>query len=503
MHYTNCMDIKISIKNELEPQQKVLVLCLFENDTKKYAELNSELNKELLQALERKSFSFEFGKFMSTKISNSIYERIIVFSLGKKEEITLEKVRRISGRILKAVNASKYESYTTNLAETVKELFDSQDLGRAVSEGTSLASYSFDKYLPENKKNKLKMNVSLQYSYNDSDLFGKGLKEGEIIAKNTNLARDLVNEPSNVLTPSALENVSRKIFSGKKNMVLKILNKKELKKLGMNTFLSVANGGNDDPRLIIIEYRGGSKSEKPTLLIGKGITFDSGGYNIKPTGFMEDMKCDMAGAAAVLSTINAVQELNLKKNIVGIIPTCENMISGSAYKPGDVIKTYSGKTVEIGNTDAEGRLILADALAYAEKNYSSEKMIDIATLTGASIIALGYYNSALMGNNDELVALLKHAGDISGDKAWPLPMTEDYMDLMDGDISDLNNLSKKADRAAGCITGGVFLSKFVEKTNWAHIDIGGSAYFKEAKEYTPKYATGAGVRLLTYFLMQK
>lgn len=499
------MNPKIIVTEEFDVQQKILGLGLFDEDKFFYSDFNPELSAEIKGALSRKSFSLEFGKSFSTKISNSIYDRIIVVSLGKKSEFSLERVRRAISKLLKASMVSKHYSLTTNIADLSKEYFDVVDLGRAVGESAYLGTYSFDKYLPEDKKMNKQISLSIKLS-GDSKVvsdFKKGLKEGEIIGRNTNFTRDIVNEPANVLTPSSLEAKAKGLFSRKKNVSVRVLNESALKKLGMNALLGVSSGGHDAPRVILIEYKNGKKSDKPIVFVGKGITFDSGGYNIKPTGYMEDMKCDMAGAGAVLGAISAIQELGLKINVVGVVPTCENLVSGSAFKPGDIIKTYSGKTVEIGNTDAEGRLILADALAYAVDKYSPKKIVDIATLTGASIVALGYYVAALMGTDNELVASLKYAGDLSYDRVWPLPFYEEYLDAMDGDISDLNNMSKKLDRAAGCITGGVFLSKFVKNTPWAHIDIGGSAYLKESKEYNPKYASGAGVRLLSYFVMNE
>jgi leucyl aminopeptidase len=217
------------------------------------------------------------------------------------------------------------------------------------------------------------------------------------------------------------------------------------------------------------------------------------------------MKCDMSGAAAVLGTIMTVQKLGLKKNIIGVIPSCENLVNGSAYKPGDIIKAYNGKTVEIANTDAEGRLVLADAIAYTEKTYRPETIIDLATLTGACVVALGYYASGMISNNKELVKKLFDAGNDSYDRVWELPFFEEYQDNMDGDISDLKNMSVKGKgKEAGTITGAVFISKFVdlEKTAWAHLDIAGTAFLNEAKEYNQKYASGAGVRLLSYYFMK-
>ena len=286
-----------------------------------------------------------------------------------------------------------------------------------------------------------------------------------------------------------------------KKVKIKVLGEKEMKKLGMNALLTVNKGSSNPPKLIIIEYKNGKGPF--TAILGKGITFDTGGINIKPTGYIEDMKMDMGGAAAVLGTMKAIAEMNVKKNVLGVIPICENMINGSATRPGDIVTAYNGKTIEVKNTDAEGRLILADALAYTEDKYKPKTMIDLATLTGSVIIGLGYYVSGMVTNNDELGRKLEESGNASYDRVWKLPFFEEYQDDMDGDITDLKNLSGKADpRAGGAITAAVFLSKFVEKSSWAHIDIAGTAYLKEPRTYHQKYATGAGVRILTYYLLK-
>jgi leucyl aminopeptidase len=241
-----------------------------------------------------------------------------------------------------------------------------------------------------------------------------------------------------------------------------------------------------------------------TAIVGKGVTFDAGGYDIKPAGQFADMKCDMAGAACVIGTMKAATELGIKSNIVAAIPVCENLINGSAFKPGDIIKMYGGQSVEVANTDAEGRIILADAIAYVTKNYPVQTVIDVATLTGANIVSLGFYYSALFSNDEGLADSILSAGKKSHDRAWLMPFDQDYHDLMDGDISDLKNMSRWTGyKAAGSITGAVFISKFVdlEKIKWAHLDIAGTAYLPEEKYYNQKYASGAGVRLLSYYFL--
>ncbi|MCF7866389.1 leucyl aminopeptidase, partial [Candidatus Woesearchaeota archaeon] len=334
--------------------------------------------------------------------------------------------------------------------------------------------------------------------------FLKGLKDGKIIGESTCLTRDLVNEPANIVNPEYLENVCKNIAKNNKNVKLRVLNKADLIKKKMGGILAVSNGGGVSPKLIIIEYMGNPKNKDKFALVGKGITFDSGGLNIKPSGYIEDMKIDMGGAGAVIGTLNAVSQLGVKQNIIGVIPTCENMVSGSSYRPGDIIKMYNGMSVEIKNTDAEGRLILADALTFADTDLKANTIVDLATLTGACMVALGYEASGLIGKNKELNTSLLNAGFLSYDRVWELPLFDEFMSQMDNDISDLKNLSSVGNgRMGGAITAGVFLSKFVKDAKWAHIDIAGPAFMEKNRFYVPKYATGAGVRILCYLFLNK
>lgn len=270
----------------------------------------------------------------------------------------------------------------------------------------------------------------------------------------------------------------------------------ELEQLGMNALVAVGKGSAEPPRLIVLEYRGAGDSGRPVVLVGKGITFDSGGISIKPGAGMEEMKTDMAGGAAVLGTMEAAAGLGLGVNLVGIIPTAENMPDGKACKPGDVVTSLSGQTIEITNTDAEGRLILCDALHYAQK-YRPTAMIDLATLTGACVVALGHEASGLMGNDKRLIERLKQAATRCGERVWELPLWDEYGEVMKSDIADLKNAGS---RDGGCITAGWFLKQFVAKTRWAHLDIAGTAWNDKARPYVPKGASGVGVRLLIQFL---
>ncbi len=495
--------MKITITKDLDKTSEVLFLGLFEEDKDNGKSFSKELAEEVESAIERKAFSRSFGEIYSTKLSSYPYKKVAVMGLGEKKELGLERVRQVLGKMVTAVRNGSFSSLCTNVVEKSRnDKFNQEMLGRAAAEGLLLANYNFTKYLAKEKQEKKKplSVVSLQWS--GSNTFSEGLTVGRIVAEATNMVRDLVNEPANLVNSDYMEKVAKQVAGQYSSVKLKVLNKAELEKEGMGSLLGVNAGSQNPPKLLILEYTG-SKKGKPTAMIGKGITFDSGGYNLKPTKYIEDMKTDMAGAAAVMAAIKVAAELKVKKNLLGVMPICENMVDATAQHPGDIVKAFNGKTIEIGNTDAEGRLILCDALAYTEAKYSPEVMIDLATLTGACVVALGYYAAGIMGKDDELLQKLEEAGNDSGDRAWKLPFFEEYQDWMDGTITDLNNCSQKGKGyEAGSITAGVFLSKFVEKAKWAHVDIAGSAYWCVDGAYLTKGATGSGVRLLSYYLLK-
>jgi len=478
--------MNIVFSENSDAKAEITVLGLFQDEKAS----DKDLAKELSDALSREAFKWDFGSKYSNK-------KFLVISLGKESEFNVERVRRVMSKIVQYMKDNKIKSSTTEVLSKFKNL-NSRMLGRATSEGLLLTEYVFDKYVSK-KKDFKDLKIVLEYK-KDKD-FSKGFEEGKVLSTNTNYARDLVNEPAVVVTPSYLEAEAKKL-SINKSIKLTVLNKKELEQKGLGCLLAVSKGSDNDPKLIILEFNNNPKGEK-IAIVGKGITFDAGGYDIKPAGKFSDMKCDMSGAAVVLSTIKTALELDIKVNLVGVIPSCENLINGSAMKPGDIIKAYNGKTIEIGNTDAEGRLILADAISYAEKNYKPDKIIDLATLTGACVVALGRVVSGIMGNDDKLCAELVACGLESYDRVWQFPFFEEYQDAMDGDITDLKNIATGArDREAGSITGGVFISKFVDKASWVHIDIAGPAFTAEQSYYIPKHGTGTGVRLLGYYLLK-
>ena len=324
----------------------------------------------------------------------------------------------------------------------------------------------------------------------------EGLRLGVAFADGENLARVLQWRPGNVATPSHLGDVALELAEAY-GFEATILGPKELEAEGMRALLAVSSGSDEEPRLIVLHHRGGATDQPPLALVGKGLTFDAGGISIKPASGMEDMKYDMSGGAAVLGAMRAVGALDLPLNVVGVVPSSENLLNGSATKPGDVIRTRAGKTVEVINTDAEGRLILADALSYVVERFSPSAMVDCATLTGACVVALGHQAAAVLGNDDALLSQVREAGERAGERCWPLPLWEEYAKQLESPVADLKNVGG---RPAGTITAGWFLSEFVGETRWAHLDIAGTAYGEPRAPYHRKGGFGFPTRLLLEWL---
>ena len=338
-------------------------------------------------------------------------------------------------------------------------------------------------------------NPSIIYSTDDTHAATKGLKTGQAIGDGMNVARELGNLPGNICTPQYLASEAKKLAKKQTALATKVLSEKQMKTLGMGSLLSVSAGSKEPAQFIIMEYQGTTKTAKPHVLVGKGITFDTGGISLKPGAGMDEMKFDMCGAASVFGTFTTLLALKPKINVVGIIAAAENMPSSQATKPGDIVTSMSGKTIEILNTDAEGRLVLCDALTYAER-YKPQSVVDIATLTGACVIALGKHASGLYSNNEELAQTLLEAGTKSGDKAWQMPLWDEYQTQLDSNFADIANIGG---RGAGSVTAACFLSRFTESYPWAHLDIAGTAWLSGSA----KGATGRPVPLLTHYLLKK
>lgn len=424
---------------------------------------------------------------------NSSLRRVLLVGLGKKSGVTTEKFRRASATAAKRCQSLKTESMAICLPQLSKS---SEETIAAVTEAALLSLYRFDKYLtkePDDEGKKVE-SVTICSFQKGLDTSGKkAVQIGTIIAEATMVARDLSNAPGNEIYPESLAQFTKE-RGAKSGFKVTVLNEDKIKELGMGGVIGVSQGSVKPPRFMILEY--GKKSSKPIVLAGKGVTFDSGGISIKPSSGMGEMKMDMAGAASVIGTFDAVSRLKLPVHIIGLIPAVENMPSGNSIRPGDVLRHLNGKTSEVDNTDAEGRLILADALCYADR-YKPKAIIDLATLTGACVVALGHHAAGMMGNDQSTIAKLKKAGEKTYERVWELPLFEEYEKQIKSDIADVKNVGG---RWAGAITAALFLKKFVGKNKWVHLDIAGPAIQEELSYYTPKGGSGFGVRLLTEFL---
>ncbi len=427
-------------------------------------------------------------------VPNTRCERILLVGCGDVKSFdasTFRKVHVSLGKALKLTGATNAVSYLTELP------LNGVDAAQRVRQAIVCVEdvlYSFDRLKSERNGNRRKLR-KLAFFTTEQANATQGLREGRALASGMSFAKDLGNLPGNICTPVYLASQAQALKRGKRKLRVSVLDEADMKQLGMGALLSVGRGSEQPSRLITVEYKGAGKKIRPVVLVGKGITFDTGGISIKPGQAMDEMKFDMCGAASVLGTLKTVAELELPMNVVGIIASAENMPDGRAIKPGDIVTTLSGQTVEILNTDAEGRLVLCDALSYAER-FDPSLVVDVATLTGACIIALGHHASGLMTNHDPLADELLNAGKISGDRAWRLPLWEDYHDALKSNFADIANIG---DRSAGAITAGCYLSRFTKKYHWAHLDIAGTAWHSG----TNKGATGRPVPLLTQFLMDK
>jgi len=489
--------VEFSIKSRSPEKHKTAcaVVGVYEQRklTPAAAVLDQALNGALTTLLKRGDID---GKAGSTLIfhapAGTVCERILLLGLGKEKEVTDTVWRDANRAAVKTVTATGAGDAAFYLAEVP---VGERDIGWKIEQAVMVAGdalYTFDQTKSEKAKDKPACRkIAFMVGSGETKAAQASLARGEAIAGGVDLAKDLGNLPGNYCTPTYLADRA-KAMAKASGLKIQVLGLKEIEKLGMGSFLSVAKGSDEPPRFIVMEHQGGAKSAKPVVLVGKGITFDSGGISIKPSADMDEMKYDMCGAASVIGTMQAVAEMKLPLNVVGLVPTCENMPNGRANKPGDIVTSMSGQTIEVLNTDAEGRLILCDALTYAER-YEPAAVIDIATLTGACIIALGHGVSGMLANDDDLAREVFSAGETSGDRCWQLPLYDDYQEQLKSNFADMANIGG---RAAGTITASAFLSRFTKKYKWAHLDVAGTAW-KSGKE---KGGTGRPVPLLVHFL---
>jgi leucyl aminopeptidase len=423
-------------------------------------------------------------------------KRIVLAGVGKKADFTMEKLRGAFATAARQVRILGIREFSTS-PDFIFLNKPPDEIVKAVVEGVCLGLYQYTpfKTIDRDKIRGMKEFSIIVEKENAYNTIRRAAKEAEIISRAVCFTRDMVSAPGNEMTPTDMAHEARKIAK-RRNVKLTVLDKAAMKKIGMNALLGVARGSAEPAKFIILEYRGGNRSEPPVALVGKGLTFDSGGISIKPSEKMDEMKSDMAGGAAVMGVIMAAADLNLKVNAVGLIPATENLPGGRAYKPGDILKSLSGQTIEVLSTDAEGRLILADALTYAGR-FNPAAIIDLATLTAACVIALGDHVTGMMGTDERLKNKIKVASDATDEKVWELPLWEDYHELIKSDVADYKN---HGGRPGGAITAAAFLSKFVGVYPWVHLDIAGPAWLTRDKPYIPKGASGVGVRLMVQFL---
>jgi len=421
-------------------------------------------------------------------------KKVVLTGLGKKGEFDIEKWRGAASKAGQFIRNSGIKQFVFPIKK-----FDGpseKELAESFVTGLLLGVYQFNEFktLERDKIKEIGEVILLGEKDEEIKWIGDGLRTGEIISEAVYMARDLVNGPSNQVTPTVLAEKAQQIAKDY-GVEIQVFEVSQAEAMGMGAFVAVAKGSQEPGKFIVLEYNKG-KGLDTIALVGKGITFDSGGISIKPSENMDRMKDDMSGAAAVLATMQVASKLQLPFHLVGIMPATENLPSGKAYKPGDILKTLSGQTVEVISTDAEGRLILSDALTYSLR-YQPKAIIDLATLTGACVIALGDFVIGLFGNDESLLKRIEEASSKTGEKVWRLPLWDEYFEYLKSDAADFRNVGT---RAAGAIIGAIFLSKFVEKVPWVHLDIAGPASIEKERPYIPRGGTGAGVRLLVQLL---
>ena len=497
------MNFLINTKKSSEIKTDCLILPVFEDAILRGASKTiNALNNNLIKDFQSNGdISGKLGQTRILPINKKSYKRIVLVGCGKFDEYSENNYKKAITSALKKLSSSSHKNATNLLASD--HLIGKKDesyyrASRIMVESWYAITYQYT--ATNSKKEKKYALTKLYFGTNGakkSSSMSKGLKHGQSIGSAIQKVKYLGDLPANICTPSFLVKETRKIANKNKSISLKVLNESDMKKLKMGSLLSVTAGASEPAKLIVAEYKGASLKSKPIVIVGKGITFDTGGVSLKPSNAMDEMKYDMCGAATTIGLLQMVSELKLSINAVFIVPACENVVSSRATKPGDIVTAMSGTTIEVLNTDAEGRLILADALTYAQK-FKPELIIDMATLTGACVVALGKHMSGLMTNSESLANELTYSGEVSNDPTWRLPLNEDYAKQIKSNFADVANISTNG-VGAGTITAGCFLQKFVGDYDWAHIDIAGVAWL----EGSNKGATGRPVAMVSEFLINR
>jgi leucyl aminopeptidase len=488
------VDIKVIVGDIAQIEADAIVVNVFEGVEKPggaTAAVDKALDGAISSVISRSEIKGKFEEVSIVHTFGKLPARIVAIAgLGKRQDFDVDKIRRVTGHFCRELRKLNCRKVATILHGAGKGGIESGASAQAITEGALLGLYSFTKYKkPEYQDIEEMLIVSREKE--EVPVLETAVDKGRILAEATNLARDMGNEPANYMTPSQMAEVAKEI-AAKYDLRCKVFDQEDMETMAMGALLGVAKGSSQPPKLITLAYKGDGASEKALGFLGKGITFDSGGISIKPSEGMGEMKDDMAGAAAVILALAAIAQLKPKINVTAIVPATENLPSGTALKPGDILKAMNGKTIEVISTDAEGRLVLADALSYAVKQGLSP-LIDLATLTGACRVALGMSYSGLFGNDQGWIDKVLKAAQITGERMWHMPMPEEYKEQNRSEIADVKNAG---DRYGGAITAALFLAEFVDKTPWVHIDIAGPRLSNKESGYIVKGATGVGVRTL-------
>ncbi len=498
------MDIKVKTGKFENTRTSLLAVCVFKETNKVQGwlkELDVLCEKRLSEIFKSKDFKGDLNdKALVYAPVKSNIRRILLVGMGKRKDFDLEKARQVFGTAVKFANSKRIKKITVNVSGLEDMDFKHFDVAQALAEGARLSLYNFTEFKTEEKEKEVHVHEIQLHNVKRTgvDALKAGVVRGELFSKGTIYCRDLAAYPPNIVTPKYLADEAKKLAK-ESGLKCSVFDQKKLEEMGMNALVGVGKGSKQPPFLVTLEYKCGKKKADTIAVVGKGITFDSGGISLKPGKKMDEMKFDMSGAGAVLGLMKIVSDLKLNVNVVGVVAAAENLPGSNALKPGDIVKSYSGLTIEIINTDAEGRLVLADALAYTVEKYKPDAMIDLATLTGAVVVALGHYSTGMLGTSQPLMKKLKNAGEKSGEKVWQLPLYPEFDEHIKGKFGDLKNSNGPG---GGTIYGASFLKKFVGKVPWVHLDIAGTAWDVKEKSYIPGGGpTGVGVRLFSQMLL--
>jgi len=490
------MDVRVVADDVTKIEVDALIVNLFEGATEPggaTSAVDKALDGAIKRLIEVGEIKGKLGEFTMIHTMGKIPAvRVVVAGLGKQSEFTLDKIRRVTAEACRFLRAKGVKKVATITHGTGAGGIEPQKSAQAIVEGSVLGLYAFRKHITkEPETGEIEELTVVEKDESRLPQLLSGCALGKVTAEAANFARDMINEPANYMTPSDMARVAEEMAS-ECGLECTVLGRDQMEEMGMGALLGVAKGSRQDPKLVILKYKGDASSDRTLGLVGKGVTFDSGGISIKPSAGMEEMKGDMAGGATVIAVLRALTDLRPKINVTALIPATENLPGGCAQKPGDVVTAMNGKTIEVVNTDAEGRLILADALCYARK-LGLSPLVDVATLTGACHIALGDICTGAFTNNQELQDKVVRAGEDTGEHLWPMPMYEEYKEQNKSDVADIKNTGG---RYGGAITAAQFLAAFVEDAPWVHLDIAGTSDSDKEKGYIVKGATGVAVRTL-------